>query len=157
MNLLFVCTGNTCRSPAAEVLARAEADRLGLRDVGTASAGSFAFPDQPAAGVSIAVARERGLDLESHRSRELGLELLEWATHVITMTGSHARAVHQLAPEASVYLLTDFLPSDHPAHGQGIVDPFGGDLEVYEQTYRELDEAVEALFARLSGDAGDAP
>lgn len=152
MNLLFVCTGNTCRSPAAEVLARAEADRRGISGVSTASAGTFAYPDQPAAAVSIAVAAARGLDLESHRSRELSLELVEWADHVFVMTESHGRGVRDVVPGTAVRLVTDSLPGDDPRRGRGVPDPFGGDREVYEETYLELQEAIGALFDRLEAD-----
>ncbi len=146
MNLLFVCTGNTCRSPAAEVLARAEADRRGRDDVDTASAGTFAFGGQPAAAVSVAVAGARGLDLTRHGSVGLSLELVDWADHIFAMTGSHSRGVEDLAPGTTVRFLTDFLPEEHPGRGRGIADPFGGDREVYEETYRELEEAISGLF-----------
>ena len=155
MNLLFVCTGNTCRSPAAQVLARAEADRRELTDVATASAGTQAFPDQPAASVRIAVAATRDLDLPSHRSRELSLELVEWADHILVMTASHGAGVEHVVPGSSVRLLTDFLPDDHPQHGVGIADPWGGDVDVYEDTYTELEEAISSLFDRLVAAGGD--
>ena len=151
VRLLFVCTGNTCRSPAAAVLAAAEARRRGADHVEVASAGTFALPGQLAAGPSMFVARERGLDLEGHRSRELDLELAEWATHIIGMTPSHAHAAEQLVPGLRVSLLNDFLPPEHPAHGTGVADPFGGDVETYERTYRELEVAVSALFDTLLG------
>ena len=155
MNLLFVCTGNTCRSPAAEVLARAEADRRGLTDVVTASAGTQAFPDQPAASVSIAVAAGRGLDLTAHRSREFGLELVEWADHILVMTASHGAGVEHVVPGSPVRLLTEFLPDDHPQQGVGIADPWGGDVGVYEDTYTELEEALASLFDSLEEAGGD--
>ncbi|MFV1985777.1 MAG: low molecular weight protein arginine phosphatase [Gemmatimonadota bacterium] len=153
MNLLFVCTGNTCRSPAAEVLARAEADRRGLGGIHTASAGTFAFAGQPAAGVSIAVAGARGLDLSGHRSAELSLELVEWADRTFAMTASHARGIEEIVPGTTVSLLTSALPEGHPRRGRGIADPVGGDREVYEETYRELEEAIFALFDRLGPEA----
>jgi protein-tyrosine-phosphatase len=152
MNLLFVCTGNTCRSPAAEALARAEAARRGLAGVRCASAGIFAFPGQPAAGVSVLVARERGLDLGEHRSRELDLELVEWADLILGMTPSHAAGVSGLVPDAEVRLLTEFLPDDDPNRGRGIADPVGGDRDTYERTYAELEAAIQALFDRLAAD-----
>jgi protein-tyrosine-phosphatase len=155
MNLLFVCTGNTCRSPAAEVLARAEAERRGLSDVVTASAGTHAFEAQAAAPVSVAVASARGLDLAGHRSRELSLELAEWADHIFVMTRSHAIGVEAVVPGARPLLLTEALPDDHPRHGAGIADPFGGDREVYEDTYAELEEAIASLFDRLAPAVGD--
>ena len=157
MNILFVCTGNTCRSPAAEVLARAAAEERGIDTVAVASAGTFAFPNQPAAGVSVAVARDRGLDLSRHRSRELDLELVEWADLIVAMTTSHAAGVEQLASGTEVSLLGDFYPESDPRHGRGVPDPVGGDREVYEATYRELEDAIDAMFDRLFPGEGDGP
>jgi len=154
MNLLFVCTGNTCRSPAAEALARAEAARRGLADVRCASAGTFAFPGQPAAGVSVLVARARGLDLGEHRSRELDGELVAWADLILAMTPSHAAGVSDLVPGAEVRLLTDYLPDDDPNRGRGIADPVGGDRDTYERTYAQLETAIRALFDRVVADRG---
>lgn len=155
MNLLFVCTGNTCRSPAAEALARAAARARGLDHVETASAGTFAFAGQPAAAVSMEVAAGRGLDLSGHRSREIGLELVEWADLIIAMTPSHARGVEEVVPGAKVTLLNDLLPPGHPRRGTGLSDPFGGDRATYEATYREIEEALDAFFDALA-DEGSA-
>lgn len=115
-----------------------------------ASAGTLALPDQPASGVSIAVARDRGLDLGTHSSRALNVELAEWADHILTMTSSHRAGVEQLVPRAEIRLLTDFLPPDHPDHGCGIPDPIGGDRETYDDTYEVLEQAIRGLFDRLT-------
>lgn len=155
MNILFVCTGNTCRSPAAEVIARSAAAARGLDTVEVASAGTFAFPGQPAAGVSVAVARGRGLDLEGHRSQEVGLELVEWADLIVGMTASHAYGVAQLAPEADVRLISEFYPETDSRHGLPVADPVGGDRAVYESTYRELEDAIGAMLDRLFGGEDD--
>jgi protein-tyrosine-phosphatase len=154
MNLLFVCTGNTCRSPLAEVLARAEAERRG-RSVTCISAGTFAFPGQPAAAPGIAVAAERGLDLSRHASRELSLELLEWADLVLGMDRPHVEMVRRSAPDLAVALIGDFLPSVHPAAGGGVPDPFGGDRDTYLATIEHLEAAIAGLFDRLDGEDGD--
>lgn len=149
MNLLFVCTGNTCRSPLAEVIARAEADARGWPEVSCASAGTFAFPGQPAAGPGIAVAAAHGLDLSTHGSRELALELLEWADLIVGMEASHARAAARWVPDAEVRVMTDFLSPDEERSGRGVPDPYGGDLETYEATWDLLTLAMRGLFDAL--------
>ncbi len=152
MNLLFVCTGNICRSPLAEVIARAEADARGWAEVSCASAGTFAFPGQPASGPGIAVAAAHGLDLAAHTSRELSPELLEWADLIIGMEASHARAAARLAPDAAVHVMTDFLPEDRGRSEGGVPDPYGGDIETYEATRELLTLAMRGLFDALGGD-----
>lgn len=146
MNLLFVCTGNICRSPLAEVIARAEAEARGWADISCASAGTFALPGQPASGPGIAVAAARGLDLAEHASQELSLELLEWADLIVGMEASHARAAVHWDPDATVHVMTDFLPADHGRSGGGVPDPYGGDLQTYEGTWELLTLAMRGLF-----------
>ncbi len=149
MNLLFVCTGNTCRSPIAEVIGRAEARARGLAEVRCASAGTFAFPDQPASRAGVEVARARGLDLEGHRSRELTLELLEWADRVVGMESSHVAVARRLAPQGQADLMCDFLPDGDPFRGLGVPDPYGADREIYARTFELLERAVRGLFDAL--------
>lgn len=146
MNVLFVCTGNTCRSPMAEVLARAQGRARGLANLSCASAGTFAFAGRPASGPGVAVAAARELDLSGHRSRELSLEAIEWADVIVGMERSHADAVAHWAPRASVHVMTDFLPSDDPGVGAGVPDPYGGDVDTYEATWALLDRAMEGFF-----------
>ena len=154
MNLLFVCTGNICRSPLAEVIARAEADARGWAEVSCASAGTFALSGRPASGPGIAVAAAHGLDLAGHASRELSLELLEWADVIIGMEASHAGAAVRLAPDAAVHVMTDFLPAEHERSAGGVPDPYGGDFETYEATRALLTLAMRGLFDALGEDAG---
>lgn len=154
MNLLFVCTGNICRSPLAEVIARGEADARGWAEVSCASAGTFAFAGQPASGPGIAVAAAHGLDLAAHASQELSLELLEWADLVIGMEASHARAAAGLAPGAAVRVMTDFLPADDEWRGSGVPDPYGGDIDTYEATRKLLTRAMRGLFDALGEERG---
>ncbi|MEO7367810.1 MAG: hypothetical protein ABIZ36_07625, partial [Gemmatimonadaceae bacterium] len=76
MRLLFVCTGNTCRSPLAEAIARRLADERGIYDVTVGSAGTSAWPDAPASDGALLVAMEHGLDLGDHRARVLSPEIV---------------------------------------------------------------------------------
>ncbi|MXW56517.1 MAG: low molecular weight phosphatase family protein [Gemmatimonadales bacterium] len=154
MNLLFVCTGNICRSPLAEVIARAEAEARGWAEVSCVSAGTFAFPGQPASGPGVAVAAAHGLDLAAHASQELSLELLEWADLVIGMEASHAGAAARLAPDAVVRVMTDFLPADDDWRGGGVPDPYGGDIATYEATRKLLMRAMRGLFDALGEERG---
>jgi protein-tyrosine-phosphatase len=147
--LLFVCSGNTCRSPLAEAIARAEAWRRGLEDLEFRSAGTFARGGQSAAANGILVGRERGLDLDAHRSRELDHALLTWADVVLGMDVAHLQAVRRLDPTVKTELLTDSLPSEHPFRGRSVADPIGGDWEVYLATFELLEDAIRGLLDRI--------
>jgi protein-tyrosine-phosphatase len=146
-NLLFVCSGNTCRSPLARAIAEHMLQAKGWPNVRVESAGTAAVNGAPATEHAAAVAVEHGLDLSSHESRELTAELLDWADLVLTMTPSQFEAVVRLGGGERVALITDFI--DGPGVGEAVHDPFGGDLEMYRQTFAQLEEAATGLLARL--------
>lgn len=151
MNLLFVCTGNTCRSPLAEAMARAAAER-GRMAADCRSAGIATRGGAPPSEGSVEAARLRGLDLTGHRSRPLSDELLDWADLVVCMGSSHARAIPVGPGSPAVCLLNQFLDSDHPRRDTDVADPFGGSRAAYERAACEIEEGVEALMAALSVD-----
>jgi protein-tyrosine-phosphatase len=146
-NLLYICSGNTCRSP----LARAITERL-LRDRGwnhvrVDSAGTAAVQGAPAATPAVIVAGEASLDLTTHQSKELTPDLLDWADLILVMTPSQFEAVAQRGAAGKVALVTDFI--EGPSAGESVHDPFGGDVSTYRETYTQLLTAAEALLARL--------
>jgi len=148
-HVLFVCTGNICRSPLAEaLLERALRDR-GMEDVAVTSAGTGAWDGAPASEGAYLVGLERGLDLSGHRARLLSRELVEQADLILTMARHHRARVDELGGEGRVFVLGEYA-------GKGsdeVSDPFGGDLGVYRDTCQELEALAAAVAERLAAES----
>jgi protein-tyrosine phosphatase len=149
--IVLVCTGNTCRSPMAEVLLKQQlARRLGCRmseledrGVVVLSAGTAARTGMRAAPEAIAAMRERGLDLSQHESQPLSDRLVRFADVILTMTRGHRQAILEQWPEAEgrVHLLSG---------GRGdVADPIGGPLELYRRCAEQMEVYLEEWAGQL--------
>ncbi len=148
-NILFVCTGNTCRSPMAEGLLKKWALETGTR-LTVQSAGLAAIDGVPATTEAVEAALEKGIDLSGHLSRPLGkAEILE-SDLILTMTQRHKEMILKKLPDlkGKVFLLSEYA-------GMGIEDvedPIGQPLEVYRRVF----EKMEGYLLKSAGRFGPA-
>lgn len=144
-NILFVCTGNTCRSPMAEAMMKSKAGN----EINVKSAGVFATNGSAASPQTIQVLTEKGIS-SNHKSSFLSQELINWATYILTMASGHKQAITTRFPEIAdkVYTLKEFVSNN--GMDTDISDPYGGSIDIYRETYDELEPLIDALLKKLS-------
>jgi protein-tyrosine phosphatase len=149
--VLFVCTGNTCRSPLAAAMARRRAaDQLGIaeddllpRGVRIASAGTMVNVAVPASEGAVAAAAEVGLDLSGHRSRPVDAELVGGVVSVYALARSHLDTLLRNHPRLGA--MAELLDPDD----RDILDPFGGELALYRETRDAIGAALERRWPAI--------
>jgi protein arginine phosphatase len=130
----------------AEALARKIADRRRIGDINVSSAGTNALDNIPATDEALLVGMERGVDLTSHRSRQLTPAIISEADLIFVMTPGHLEQVKQMGGRGKVHVIDEYASG---AADKGISDPYGGDLEAYRKTADALEDELERLFDRL--------
>lgn len=144
MNILFVCTGNTCRSPMAEVILKTKRPHYHVL-----SAGIHAQDGAPMNEMAKQTVAKHQLK-EAHASQVMTSELMTWADYVFTMTSAHKLVLEMAFPRHtdSIFTLKEFTKEDVDTTVD-IPDPYGGTLEMYEQTFQALEEYIDRAIHKM--------
>lgn len=147
MNILFVCTGNTCRSAMAEGMLKAMLKEKGMDHIHVSSAGILAASGEGASLPSISVMSEIGVDLKNHRARQVSTKLVKEADLILTMTEGHKNAIQSWEPSVwkKIYTLKEYAG----IAGRDISDPYGLPEEEYRRTREELRQALEKIIEKI--------
>ena len=138
MVVLFVCTGNTCRSPMAELFFHAELARRQIKNTIVRSAGLSAFANTPISGQAARVMADNGIDAANFRSTRLTAPLLDQCDLILTMTANHRRAILNALPEFEnkVHCLLEI------TSGEDVPDPYGGNDDEYRAVFGSMRPAL---------------
>ena len=149
---LFVCTGNTCRSPMAAALLQ---NKINSASAGTAysvaSAGLAAWPGQPASPEAVLVMGQRGLSLAGHRAQQVDFDQIAASRIVLTMTRAHKEALLRLFPAAEDKIFT---LAEYTGGRIDVADPIGGTLQEYHTCADQLTKLIERAWDKIYQLAG---
>ena len=145
--IVFLCTGNTCRSPMAAALAGLLLQEAGEMGIKIHSAGVNTWGGQPASLNAILAMEDENINIREHKSQLLTNVMLSEATLILTMTQNHLLAVLDICPTAKAYTLGEYAGFDGD-----VTDPFGGDLSTYRACAAQIKHLLMLCMTKIRED-----
>lgn len=147
MNIVFVCTGNTCRSPMAEGFLKASAHKKDKK-INVCSRGLSVVTNSNVSKNSVDALKEYNIDISSHEPKQISLSDIENADLIITMTSQHAMYLKNISPnhQSKITSLADYTLTND------ISDPYGCVFDVYKECAKEIKNAVSILLNKILND-----
>jgi protein-tyrosine-phosphatase len=146
--IVFVCTGNTCRSPMAEGLLRAALPARWRDGITVSSAGTHAWDGQPAASLSVKAMKEKGIDISGHRARLVTPDIINKASLVVALAGTHLAWMKTLVQGAGEWMIV-LGDLDDDRADKDVHDPIGGGLEDYRSARDDISGLIGPLIDYL--------
>lgn len=146
-NIVFVCTGNTCRSPMAEGIFNSMAKERELEYRASSCGISAVYGSAPSKN-AVSAAAENGIDISKHKSARLTADAANDASLILTMTPSHKETLKQAFPSVvdKIYTLPEYIKN---STFTDVFDPFGGDMQVYRTCFSVLEIFIKELIEIL--------
>ena len=154
MNIMFICTGNTCRSAMAEGLAKKVVKEKNL-DINISSSGIFAMKGEHASFNSVAIMKEYDVDIVTHTATPIEESNVEEMDYIFCATNGHKSQVIARYPELKVYTMKEYAGLSDDGEKMDISDPWGFDINTFRMCAAEISLCVDKIIERIANERGE--